>query len=134
MCARFRRSDVDPGSVALAALQSLSDPPWGKHDGEVIEVDGAVGSVIEPEDVVAIYALWTDSLRDEECALVALLDGRLVAWETTWDVTGSGFHYDAYGGGAPLVFGYTVEGVLARIGEANRERLLEQYKNTAVRR
>lgn len=39
-----------------------------------------------------------------EIAVVELQDGRFVGWESWSDVTGSGFHHDAYGGDVEVWF------------------------------
>lgn len=101
----------------------LIDPPWGEIDGARVSVDGTPVSVIEEHDVARwlAYGDGDDGMR--EVCLVQLEDGRFVGWVTWDDVTGSGFHGDAYGGDAELYFGSTAESVLRHIPEQDRETL-----------
>jgi len=104
----------------------LHDPPWGRIDGERRSVDGTRVSVIEEDDVAEWLATGPGGSRDrysDEVCIVRLNDGRIVAWATWSDVTGSGFHSDAYGGDAVLLFGATVEAVLPHLSEQERETL-----------
>jgi hypothetical protein len=102
---------------------TLTDPPWGAHDAEAISVLGTLTGTIEESDVAEWLAYGSPSTWQQEACVVRLKDGRIVAWVTSWDVTGSGFHADAYGGDAVLVFGPSVEAVMPYVPEQDRELL-----------
>ena len=102
---------------------NLEDPPWGDIDGERRSVDGTPVSAIEEDDVAEWIATKACHHYDREVCVVRLNDGRIAAWASWWDVTGSGFHADAYGGDAVLLFGATVEAVLPHLSEEEREGL-----------
>lgn len=102
----------------------LADPPWGPHDGTCVSVDGTPVGLIWEHDVARWIAISGSSLDwSNEVCIVELNDGRICAWSTWNDVTGSGFHADAYGGNAELLFGSSVESVLPHLTEQDRESL-----------
>lgn len=102
---------------------NLVDLPWGDIDGERVSVDGTPVSVIEEHDVAHWLAYGDGASGSNEVCIAELHDGRIVAWSTWSDVTGSGFHADAYGGNAELLFAASVEAVLPFIPEQDRETL-----------
>lgn len=61
--------------------------------------------------------------RTESAGIVELVDGRYVAWESSWGPTGSGFHPDAYGGTADILFAATEEAARGALSEKARELL-----------
>lgn len=81
---------------------ALSDS-W---DGSVRSLDDTATDVFVEADVAEVlYQGETGDTWDGKCAAVFKLnDGRLVAYETFYGPTGDGFHEDAYGGDAELVF------------------------------
>lgn len=105
-----------------APPHELSDPPWGHIDGDRASVDDTHISEIEEDDVKTWLAMGPGAGYSEVC-IVELHDGRVCAWSTWADVTGSGFHHDAYGGDAVLLYGASVEAVLPYLSEQERESL-----------
>ena len=74
--------------------------------GNYVSLDGTEGGAFSESDVAEV--LYQGEAGDEwdgKCVVVLrLTDGRLVAYETWWGPTGDGFHEDAYGGDADIVF------------------------------
>jgi hypothetical protein len=67
--------------------------------------DTSIGEFREQDIAEVLYEGETGDTWDGKCAAVFKLnDGRLVAYETFYGPTGDGFHEDAYGGDAELVF------------------------------
>ncbi len=109
-------------------IDDISEAPWTRYStgwsGSLISVDGCDASDFKRDDVarVIVYGWTSDDRWDGRCAGIAQLhDGRYIGWESSWGPTGSGFHEDAYGGDADILFGRTREAVEARISEAARE-------------
>lgn len=89
------------------------DFPWGIRPGarswthgQWHSVDNTEPSVVNEDDLAEVLYQWTsgDTWDGTECGVIRLTDGRLVAWETWYGATGSGFSEDAYGGDAVLYF------------------------------
>jgi hypothetical protein len=76
---------------------------WG---GDTRSPDGTATVLFEEEDIAEV--LYQGDTGDDwdgyGAAVFRLKDGRFVAYETFWGPTGDGFHEDAYGGDAELVF------------------------------
>lgn len=85
----------------------LADNPW-------VSVDGTDAGFLPADSEFTI--LWQGSSGDRwdgiEAAVVRLADDRIVAWQTTYGPTGSGFEADAYGGEAQVYFGRDVSTVI----------------------
>ena len=65
----------------------------------------SIGEFREQDIAEVLYEGETGDTWDGKVAAVfKLRDGRLVAYETFYGPTGDGFHEDAYGGDAELVF------------------------------
>lgn len=98
------------------------EAPWGVSatHGEVTSVDGAAIDDWTQDDVVKVIAY---DIASDQAGVALLRDGRVISWESWADVTGSGFHGDAYGGdqGVFVARGY-VDAIRA-IPENNRELL-----------
>lgn len=113
-------------------LDSCTEAPWdrGRWNGRLVSIDGCDAADFTREDVDMVIAYgdtgegaWTGT-----AAGIALLkDGRFVAWESTWDATGSGFHEDAYGGDADIAFARTIEAAISHISEQAREPLKVRF-------
>jgi hypothetical protein len=75
--------------------------------GFFVSVDGTeAGTIAEDEVAEVLYQGSSgDTWDGYEAAVIRLKDGRLVAWETWYGPTGSGFSEDAYGGDADVYFG-----------------------------
>lgn len=80
------------GSVRTVNAGDLADMP------AVADVCDIIAAGATPED-------WDGTAA----AIVRLVDGRYMAWETFWGPTGSGFVDDAYGGDADLWFCATLD-------------------------
>lgn len=92
-----------------------SDTPFGVTEGSeywhgrAISVDGVDKSLPINESDIAEIVYDYDSGHDWDgdcCAVLELKDGRLVAWESNWGPTGSGFSEDAYGGETDIYFAH----------------------------
>ena len=90
---------------------SMRDAPWDaclSWGGVVHSLDGTDTTVPKSADAVAEVLYYGEHGIDDwdgsEAAVVRLHDGRLMAWETWWGPTGSGFCADAYGGDAEVWF------------------------------
>lgn len=83
-----------------------SETPWADYaEYRPISVGGCRTSKIAAADVKRVVGHDGGSDFDKsEIAVVELNDGRFVGWESWSDVTGSGFHYDAYGGDVEVWF------------------------------
>jgi|KBSSwiStaDraftv2_1062776.scaffolds.fasta_scaffold00132_90 hypothetical protein len=84
--------------------------PWSEFaEYRPISVGGYPTSLIAAADVKRIVAHDGGSDFDRsEHAVIELNDGRFVGWESWSDVTGSGFHGDAYGGDVEVWFARSV--------------------------
>ncbi len=87
--------------------------------GRLRSVDGTAVDDFDWEDVAEMLAHYATSDPDggkvwdgDALGLIRLKDGRFVTWETTWGPTGDGFHEDAYGGEADVIFASTFEAAL----------------------
>lgn len=96
-------------------LDEMRVTPWylgkwsdGWH-GEFKRVGNVKAGPFMPGDVQKI--LYAGEAGDDwdgtSVAVLALKDGRLVAWETIWGPTGNGFFEDAYGGDAEIWFAHS---------------------------
>jgi hypothetical protein len=112
----------------MISLGDIRDAPWSRYQwsGEFISADGAPIDDFVLNDVSELIAYGeTDDHWDGESAgVVRLKDGRVVAWESSYGPTGTGFCCDAYGGDADIVVAHTVEAALSRISERCRELLV----------
>lgn len=109
----------------MIEIDSIGDAPWSRHDwrGEFISVDGASTADFARCDVASVVA-YGDSgpgWDGESAGIVRLNDGRVIAWESDWGPTGSGFCCDAYGGDANIICAMTVGAALPHISEKRRE-------------
>ncbi len=99
--------------------------PWDRSgwSGDLVSLDGAEPSDVTFEDVAEV--VWLRPLgvcwSGTSAGVARLRDGRFVAWESDVDATGSGFHGDAVGGFADVMFASTEEEALLGISEAGRE-------------
>ena len=89
----------------------LRDPPWSHcanaWDGGYHSIDGTEVGPFAESDVARVLYLGNEGADDWdglEACVDELSDGRMVAWETWWGPTGSGFCEDAYGGDAEVWF------------------------------
>jgi hypothetical protein len=110
-------------------VDSITDTPWHRYDwtGSFVAVDDCPTTDLTRDDVAVVLAYGeTDSMDwDGESAGVVLLhDGRVIAWESNWGPTGSGFCCDAYGGEADIICAWTIAGAHMRISERARELLV----------
>lgn len=95
-------------------------PGW---HGQLISLDGAEAKPFGEEDVKSVlYEGHTPGGWDgQQVAVLLLNDGRYVAYETYWDVTGDGFNEDAYGGDADVYFGKDLNNlILTALTDAGR--------------
>lgn len=111
----------------IIEIDSISDTPWTRHEwsGGLVSIDGCDAHDFTRDDVDRVIAYGdTGKGWDGRSAGIALLkDGRFIAWESTWDATGSGFCCDAYGGDADIGFARTLESATKYISEQGRELL-----------
>ncbi len=89
-----------------APFKSWNDNQFTDDHGALRSLDGVKASPFAIGDVAEVlyHGRTDDDWDGNEAAVVRLTDGRLVAWETWWGPTGSGFSEDAYGGDAELWF------------------------------
>jgi hypothetical protein len=93
-------------------FENFCDPPCREDrftldHGGLLSIDGVKRSEFRESDVAEILYHGNDGADEwdgSEAAVIRLNDGRLVAWETWWGPTGSGFSFDAYGGDAKVWF------------------------------
>lgn len=82
-------------------------------------------STDEPEisDVVEVvsHCETGDRFEGNSYAVVRLLDGRFLAWETWWGATGDGFFHDAYGGDSDVVVSMSLA-LICRLGISDEAR------------
>jgi hypothetical protein len=108
-------------------IDQLSDVPWDRYQwhGNFVSADGAPTDDFKRDDVDTLlaYGSTPDGWDGSSAGVVRLKDGRIVAWESGWGPTGSGFCEDAYGGDADIIMAHTVEAALPHISEASRELL-----------
>lgn len=111
----------------MIGIDGVSDAPWSRYDwhGEFISADGTPVDDFKRDDVEALLAYGeTPADWDGESDGVARLkDGRIIAWESSYGPTGSGFWCDAYGGDANIIVAGTVEAAVKHISEKARELL-----------
>lgn len=106
----------------------MADYPWNRNEwcGGLISLDGTPTTDFTEDDVESVVA-YGETSHDSwtgQCAGIALLrDGRFISWESWWDVTGTGFCGDAYGGTADIAFAATRQIALTHISEVARETL-----------
>lgn len=104
-------------SAATPSWDDFRDPPvsvWRKDaeeftdtSGEFHSLDGTPTDKFGKDDLAEVLYHGQTDAEDwdgNEAAVIRLKDDRLVAWETWWGPTGSGFWEDAYGGVADLWF------------------------------
>lgn len=84
----------------------LEKTDYQRWHGSYISVDETeAGSIsIDDFDEVLYQGKTLDEWDGFSAAVIKLYDGRLVAWETLYGPTGSGFSEDAYGGDANVYF------------------------------
>ncbi len=109
------------------------ESPWSRGEwyGQVIadpEDDVSRDGIltVTEADVSRVLAGYNGASSYWECSvsgLVQLRDGRYMAWMSNVDVTGSGFHADAYGGDANIHIGSSPDRVMRFIPEFNREQM-----------
>jgi hypothetical protein len=86
-------------------LNSIETPWSDGAEYEPISVLGCEVTKVTAADVKRVVGHDGGSDFDKsEIAIVELNDGRFVGWESWSDVTGSGFHGDAYGGDVEVWF------------------------------
>lgn len=111
----------------MIKIDSIGDAPWarGPWHGKLISVDGCPSHDFTRADVerVVAYGATPDGWDGESAGVALLKDGRFIAWESTWDATGTGFSEDAYGGDADIAFAHTQEAATGHISERGRELL-----------
>lgn len=95
----------------LGLLADFRDPPVYGDDftsdhGGLMSFDGTATDTFTAADVVEVlYHGESGGHWDgNEAAVIRLADGRIAAWQTWWDATGSGFSLDAYGGDTEVWF------------------------------
>ena len=79
----------------------------GYWHGRAISLDGTAATLpVSEADVAEVLFDYDSGGRwdGDCCAVVRLKDGRLVAWESWWGPTGTGFLEDAYGGDTDIYF------------------------------
>jgi hypothetical protein len=105
-------------------IDDIEPAPWdrGQWSGEFFSVDGCLTSDFTRDDVVNVIAWGEDG--DEwdggSAGIVLLKDGRYAAWYETHGPTGDGFHEDAYGGDADILFAKTEAAAREALGGAAR--------------
>lgn len=106
---------------------NLGDRTYGSSwDGAYRSVDGTPTGHFSEEDVAEVLyhgGYGFDDYDGFEAAVLKLRDDRLVAYETWWGPTGSGFSADAYGADADVWFaseGHLKELVLQALGDEGR--------------
>lgn len=100
------------GDVGKSLFDDFQDSPvsgdsFTSDHGELKSLDGAsTEKFTEAEVAEVLYHgnVGADDYDGFEAAVIRLHDGRLVAWETWWGPTGSGFSEDAYGGDTDIWF------------------------------
>lgn len=93
----------------------IIDPDYPNDwHGRTIGHDGADVHLPSESGVDDVVAQWMDDqgYDGEVCAVVRLLDGRYMSWETFWGPTGNGFSEDAYGGNADIHFANDLETII----------------------
>lgn len=92
----------------MSEITDVRDAPWDTYGwhGTAHSIDGADTSMPTLVDVAELlyYGDTGDTWDGDVAGLARLNDGRLVAWESWYDATGSGFCDDAYGGDAEVWF------------------------------
>lgn len=88
----------------------FSECPWSDEaEYKPVSVGGCPTSIIAEDDVAQVLGHDGGSdFQRSEVAVVVLKDGRFVGWESWSDVTGSGFHSDAYGGNVEVWFAHSL--------------------------
>lgn len=101
------------------------ETPWSDcATYQPVSVDGCSVSAIAESDVKCIVAHDGGSDFDRsEIAIVQLHDGRYIGWESWTDVTGSGFHGDAYGGDVEVWFATSIKKLKSKFSERAWEQL-----------
>jgi len=95
----------------VTTLEDMYESPWADSSAyRPVSVNGCAITNVAAADVKRVVTCDTGSAFDRsEIAIVELNDGRFVGWESWSDVTGSGFHHDAYGGDVEVWFASTLE-------------------------
>ena len=103
----------------------MSEYPWAPNaEYKPVSINGCPTSPVAESDVKRIVAHDGGSDFDSsEIAVIELLDGRFVGWESWGDVTGSGFHHDAYGGDVEVWFAHSLEQLKPQFSERAWEAL-----------
>ncbi len=105
-------------------LDSMECPWAGYAEYLPVSIGDCPTSAIAATDVKRVVAHDGGSDFDKsEIAIVELNDGRFVGWESWSDVTGSGFHGDAYGGDVEVWFARDVADLRPRFSECAWEQL-----------
>lgn len=99
---------------------TLSDSWAGRFVYVDKYTDEPLDEKILPEHVARVLALVPGSFT----VLLQLHDGRYMSWESWQEMTGSGFHGDAYGGHQEVWVASTPQTAIAMISEQERERLV----------
>lgn len=119
------RASVFDGNLTVDGCSY--DVPWnrGAWNGSFVSLDGAATDDFTSDDVDAVLAYGDTDTCDTgagtTAGIIRLKDGRFVSLESSYDVTGSGFHEDAYGGDADIWFSTTAGAALEKISEQCRE-------------
>ncbi len=119
---------------------TINESPWcrGNWHGRVVSIDGLALETPVPDDpscVTRVLALSATPACDEgayergdyfgghSVGLALLTDGRYIGWDSPMDVTGTGFHEDAYGGEADIFVAMSPVDILRHLGEQAVEQL-----------
>lgn len=107
-------------------LENCYECPWDDSaEYEPVSVLGCPVSKITASDVRRVVAHDGGSDFDKsEIAIVELLDGRFVGWESWSGVTGSGFHHDTYGGDVEVWFARSIAEIKPMFSERAWEGLI----------
>lgn len=108
-------------------IDSISDAPWSRYEwsGKFISADEAPVDDFSRDDVDAVLAFGTtgDTWDGDTAGVARLKDGRIIAWESSYGPTGSGFSHDTYGGDADIIVARTVEAAVGHLSKQRRELL-----------